>query len=116
MTWYALMLNRDREDSFESDRNMTEYLASFINGEAVRQTREARDKQKVVSDEDFDQILRNEFGRDLTEEAMQSGIRAETEDAKPIQPQKKKGSISIEDIKRYTGLELDEVKFHPHKK
>lgn len=114
MVWYALMFNKDRDISFESERNMTEYLASFINGEAVRQTRDAREKQKIIPDQDFEQILRQQFGRDLSPEVLSRATRAETEDA-PVVEKKKKGNISIADIKKYTGLDLDEVKFTPKK-
>lgn len=111
------MFNKDREDKFDNDLNMTEYLASFINNEAVRQTRESRDKQKIVSDEDFDQILRDRFGRDLTPEALSQGIRAETDDApKQKQEPKKKGSISMEDIKKHMGIALDDIRYYPNKK
>lgn len=110
------MFNKDREDKFDGDLNMTEYLASFINNEAVRQTREARDKQKVVSDEDFEQILRDRFGRDLTPEALSQGIRAETDEAPQSKPeQKKKGSISMEDIKKNMKYDFDEIKYIPKK-
>lgn len=113
LVWYGLMFNKDREIAFESERNMTEYLASFINHEAVRLTRDARENTKVVSDSDFEQILRDKFGRDLSPEVMATATRAET-DAPPIE-EKKKGSVSMADIKKYTGLDLDVVKFTPKK-
>ena len=119
MLWYASMLNQDRKDTFDAKLNMTEYLASFINYEAVKQTRYGRENQTVISDADFEQQLRNQFGRDLSPEKLATATRAETideTDLKPNKDAKKRGSISIEDIKKYTGLELDEVKFHPIKK
>jgi hypothetical protein len=115
MIWYALMFNNDRDINFEGERNMTEYLASFINGEAVRQTRDAREKQKIIPDQDFEQILREKFGRDLTPEAIAGATRAETQDAPVPVEVKKKGSISMDDIRKYTGLDMDEVKFIPKK-
>ena len=106
------MLNKDRDEANERDRDITEYLASFINNEAVRQIREGREKQKSISDQDFGQIIRNITGRDFDPEKIKTATRAETEVKKP--EVKKRGSISIEDIKRYTGIaDLDVVKFTP---
>ncbi len=117
MMWYAFMFNHDREEKFDSELNMTEYLASFSNYEAVRQTRDARENKKVVPDEDFDQLIRDKFGRDLPPEALETATRADVVDeSKPVQEVKKKGSISLDDIKKYTGLDLDEIKFIPNKK
>jgi hypothetical protein len=117
MIWYALMFNQEREESFDAELNMTEYLASFINSEAVRQTRDSRENKKIVSDEDFESGLRARYGRDLPADAMANATRAaEDETPKIIGPQKRKGEISIDDIRKYTGLKLDEVKYTPHKK
>lgn len=117
MMWYAHMFNQDREEKFDSDLNMTEYLASFINYESVRQTREARENKKVVSDDDFDQLIRDKFGRDLPPEALATATRADVADEpKPVQEVKRKGNISLDDIKKYTGLDLDDIKFIPNKK
>ena len=117
MIWYALMFNKEREENFESELNMTEYLASFINAEAVKQTRESRDNKKTVSDEDFEGGLRERFGRDLSPEAMAAASRADIEEEKPVvAPKKKKGEISVGDIRKYTGLDLDDIKFTPIKK
>lgn len=116
MVWYALMFNKQKKERFDADLNMTEYLASFINYEAVRQTKEARENKKVVSDEDFEQIIRDQFGRDLSPEAEEFGTRADVEEeVKPVEA-KRKGSVSINDLKKYTGLELDQVRFIPNKK
>ena len=131
MVWYALMFNKDRDVSFENELNMTEYLASFINNEAVKQTREARESQKIIPDQDFEQILREQFGRDLSPDAMARATRADVSEQKPptkgrnrkrleapeaVPQEKKKGSVSISDLKKYTGLDLDEVNFIPKKK
>ena len=118
MVWYAFMFNKQKEDDFDAKLNMTEYLASFINYEAVRQTKEARDTKKVVSDADFEQLIRDTWGRDLAPDAMQRGTRVDIEEEQqPVQQEvKKKGSISIDDIRKYTGLDMDEVRFIPNKK
>lgn len=117
MIWYALMFNKQREDEFDAELNMTEYLASFTNYEAVRQTKEAREHTKIVSDDDFDQIIRDQFGRDLTPDAIELGTRVDVEEQKPVNVEvKKRGSVSIKDLKKYTGLDLDDVRFIPNKK
>lgn len=111
------MMNQERKDTFEAKLNMTEYLASFINYEAVRQTKDSRENTTVVSDEDFEQQLRDTFGRDLSPEVLKTATRAETvsqEELKPVET-KRKGSISMADIKKHTGLDLDDIKFHPKK-
>ncbi len=115
MLWYAMMLNQDRRDGFDAELNMTEYLASFINYEAVRQTKDSRENQKVVSDDDFSEQLRKMTGRDFDEGVLETATRMDT--AQPTQEKevKRKGSISIDDIKKYTGLDLDQIKFIPRK-
>lgn len=114
--WYASMFNKDRKNDFENKLNMTEYLASFINSEAVKQVKDARDNKKVVSDTDFDQILRKTFGRDLSPEAIQQGVPDAHEELEREPKETKKRGITIEEIRKYTGMELDEVKFIPYKK
>jgi hypothetical protein len=118
MIWYAFMINEQREQQFDAELNMTEYLASFMNYEAVRQTKEARETKKVVSDEDFGQLIRDQFGRDFDPESVKHGTRMDVEEEAPAPPVevKKKGSISINDIKRHTGLDVDDVRFIPNKK
>lgn len=108
------MLNKDKDEANERDRDITEYLASFINNEAVRQIREGREKQKTISDQDFGQIIRNITGRDFDPDKIKTATRAETEDTNKKPEVKRPGSISIEDIKRYTGIvDMDDVKFTP---
>lgn len=115
MIWYALMFNKEREESFDAELNMTEYLASFINAEAVKQTRESRKNTTTVSDTDFEAGLRENFGRDLSPEALELATRADTLDEPVQEPveKKKRGSISLADIRKYMG---DDIKFYPNKK
>ena len=116
MLWYAFMLNQQREEQFDAELNMTEYLASFINYEAVRQTKLARETRKVVPDEDFEKTIRGMSGRDFSEDMLKTATRAETiEDSGPIKEMKKKGQISAEDIRKYAGIELDDITFTPKK-
>ena len=114
MLWYAFMFNKERDEEFEYKLNMTEYLASFTNSEGVRQVKEAREKKKSVTDEDFDQILRDKFGRDLDANTFKQPVRT-VEIEEPVKVvRKKKGSISLEDLERYAGL--DTITYKPNKK
>jgi hypothetical protein len=62
------MINRDEEEGFLQKRDELEYLASFINPEAVSKVKEMRRNTKAVSDDDFTEILKNVSGRtDLPE-------------------------------------------------
>ena len=88
MLWYAFMFNKERDEEFDYKLNMTEYLASFINSEGVRQVKDARENKKEVPDEEFDQLIRDQFGRDLNSEAM--GQQAKTEGVEEPKPIKKK--------------------------
>ena len=63
--WLAAMMNKDTEEEFLRNRDQVEYLASFINPEAVSKIIDARDKSVNVSDEDFAAILSNLSGREL---------------------------------------------------
>lgn len=116
MAWYAYMINGDREDAFERKLNITEYLASFINPQAIQQIHDTRENQKVVPEKEFDQQIRDMFGRDLTKEAIESGTRAEATsiEERPEAEIKKPGAISIDDLKKYA--DMSDVKFYSKKK
>lgn len=114
MIWYAMMFNKERSETFDAELNMTEYLASFINAEAVRQTRDTRENKKTVDDDDFEAGLRKSFGRDLSPEVM-SGASKIVDEKPVVVAQKKRGEISSLDIKKYMGLDLDEITFTPKK-
>ena len=54
------MINKDKLDEFEKSRDELEYLASFINYEAVQKTRDLRTGENMItktSDEDFSKLL-----------------------------------------------------------
>ena len=55
----------DEKEEFESKRNMTEYLASFIEPEAVRQIVAARDRAVEVQDDVFLGAIKQIGGRDI---------------------------------------------------
>lgn len=67
-SWYAAMIAKDEEESYETKISLVEYLASFWNAEAVqkiRATRDSKDDERFASDEEFEkQILDNSFKDD----------------------------------------------------
>lgn len=65
--WIAKMINKDKEEEFLKRRDELEYLASFINPEAVAKVKETRNNMKVVSEEDFENILSSISGREMPE-------------------------------------------------
>lgn len=63
--WYHYNFLQDDKDDFESRRNMTEYLASFIEPEAVRQIVSARDRAVEVTDDNLRSAIKSIGGRDI---------------------------------------------------
>jgi hypothetical protein len=65
MLWYAQSIGLVKEDEYEYDLGMSEYLASFWNAEAVqkiRSQREVDNDERFASDEEFsEQIKRKEY-------------------------------------------------------
>lgn len=65
--WYYHSLLKDDEERFETNRDFVEYLASFIEPQAVQKVRSMRDKGKPigVSDDNFTKGIEQIFGRKL---------------------------------------------------
>lgn len=63
--WYHHNIMKDEEEAFIDQRSLFEYLASFINPDAVAKTKEMRDNEVKVPDEDFETGISNMFGRDI---------------------------------------------------
>jgi len=63
--WYFHQIEKDSENEFIKDRNMTEYLASFIEPKAVAKIIKSRDEELKITDDDFSKILESSFGRSL---------------------------------------------------
>ena len=62
------MISEDESEKYEKNLSFAEYLASFLNAEAVQKIRSARDSKnddRFASDEEFEkQILSNAFKED----------------------------------------------------
>lgn len=68
--WYFNNFMEDKEESFNSHRDLVEYHASFIEPDAVRKIREARDSAIEVPHDEFVAGIEHMFGRkiDITNE------------------------------------------------
>jgi len=55
----------DEKESFETERDLVEYNASFVEPEAVRKIREAREKAIIIPEEQFMSGIEKMFGRPL---------------------------------------------------
>ena len=78
--WYFHNFVEDRNEGFVHDRDMVEYEASFVEPEAVRKIKEARDKKITVSNEQFDAGLKRMFGRSMPKVQAPSGDKIECVD------------------------------------
>ena len=63
--WYYHNFTQDREERFEFNRDMVEYHASFIEPEAVRKIRNAREQSVTISEDQFMSGLEQIFGRKM---------------------------------------------------
>ena len=71
--WYFYNQLQDQEEEFTKRRDLVEYHASFIEPEAVRKIRDAREKAIVLTNDEFNAGLSNMFGRPLTAERKVGG-------------------------------------------
>ena len=65
MLWYFYHFLEDRKERFEHNRDMVEYNASFIEPEAVRKIREAREESVKVPDKEFTAGIEYMFGKKI---------------------------------------------------
>lgn len=63
--WMDSMMQQDELESFEEKKAFTEYLASFINPQAVREIKNMANNTNQVSDEDFAKTLEQLLGGTL---------------------------------------------------
>lgn len=93
-----MQFTQDDEENFELLRNVAEHNAMFWNPEGVQQVREARENTFATSNEDFDDIVKDLFGRDLPKEENQSAESL---------------LASTRKMSQYLDMELDEINFTP---
>jgi len=63
--WYFYNFAEDQRDGFETQRDLVEYHASFIEPEAVRKIRESREEATEVPTEEFVAGIEHFFGRKI---------------------------------------------------
>lgn len=65
MLWMDNMMDQDDKELFDEKKAFIEYLASFINPQAVREIKNMANNTKQVSDEDFAKTLEQLMGGNL---------------------------------------------------
>ena len=64
--WYYYNYAKDQEERFEINRDLVEYHASFIEPEAVRKIRNAREQSIEIADDQFMSGIETIFGRKMS--------------------------------------------------
>lgn len=67
LLWYYYNIMQDEKEQFERDRDMTEYLASFISPSAVKDVLDRREMKENFSEDAFNDVLEELFGKRLEE-------------------------------------------------
>lgn len=78
--WYYHSIIKDDEEKFETNRDFIEYLASFIEPQAVQKIRSMREKGRTIgtNDENFAKGLEQMFGRKLDTEKAKANNPSDT--------------------------------------
>lgn len=63
MSWITAQINADEEEEFDKLLAFSEYIASFINFEAVKNIQNQRANRKTTGDEDFADLIEKISGR-----------------------------------------------------
>ena len=118
MLWYFYHFLEDRKEGFEHDRDMVEYQASFVEPEAVRKIREAREQSVKVPDKEFTAGIESMFGRKVNlPDAPQKGTISSVMDpqkAAQVSEAYKKGMLNTQkarlpnEAKYWTNFNLEQ--------
>jgi hypothetical protein len=100
--WYQCQLAFDEKDKFELLRDIAEHNAMFMNAEGVRQVRDGRKNTFTMKDSDFDDFVKNQFGREMSSEEELSADEFIKKISRPT-------------VSEYLDMDLDEIKFTPFK-
>ena len=107
LLWYQAQINLDLKEKFELLRDAAEHNAMFMNPEGVQQVRDARENSFETTDEDFEKILEENFGRKISL----------NDDRKPVSEIDMNEMIQQdEDMSKYSSIidmDFDDVKFTP---
>ena len=97
--WYQQQLNLDDEEHFELLRDVAEHNAMFWNSEGVQKIKEARKNTYQTPKEEFDNMVKEMFGREMSDETI---------DPITILDENRKTKSDL-----YLDMDLDEIKFIP---
>jgi len=106
MLWYQIQVALDDKDQFEILRDVAEHNAMFMNPEGVQQVRDARENTYETPEDEFNDMLKDTFGRDIPEVPENERVSF-----KDILEQQRKDKR----VDPYLEMELDEVSFIPLK-
>jgi len=103
--WYNAMIIQDEKESFELKRDMTEYLASFWNSDAVQKIKNARKASEThafASDSEFDrQVVEEDYKNNKYVQALQKINKT-----KDTNKQSKSGEDIMKDILKKRKMRL----------
>ena len=110
--WYMYNVSKDQEEKYIFKRDFTEYLASFIEPEAVQKIRLSREKAVAINDENFSRSIKDMFGRELPgAEALEKDDKTHSvniaELMKNINDAKQEKSDSAFNYQHWTQFELE---------
>lgn len=74
--WYFYNYAQDQDEDFERSRDFIEYHASFIEPQAVKKIREGREHAVTASDQNFEESVKQLFGREVKLERPEGSDRA----------------------------------------
>lgn len=64
--WYQMQTHLDIKEQYELLRDVAEHNAMFMNPEGVQQVRDARENTFEMSDDEFNDMLEDTFGRSIS--------------------------------------------------
>jgi hypothetical protein len=105
LIWYHTQINLDTKEQFELLRDVAEHNAMFMNPEGVQQVRDARDNTFAMTDNDFNSMLENTFGR---------AISGKEEKELDVMEMLKTDRLTSK-YSKIVDMDLDEVSFTPFK-
>ena len=98
-----MQIDKDEDERYELLRDVAEHNAMFWNPEAVEQIREARKNTFTTNSEDFENAVKNLFGREMIHDTPA------VIDIEQIMCQ----NIRQDKANPYLNMELDEINFMP---
>jgi len=105
--WYLHNFIKDEEEGYSKRRDMTEYLASFSNPEAVQRIRGARDDSVKVSDKEFGQGMKHIFGREFPKDMKRGDGKMHAASPKSVMKGLQDGGESSTTYKDWMDVNLE---------